>query len=85
MGHHRLQSSVQPEAAGRGTLPRVGKAVRASAGEPGAEQQCPLPFLQGTGNADASVRQTDKLLGKERRIFRIELFLPQSAAQADRV
>lgn len=27
-GHHRLQSSVQPEAAGRGTLPRAG-AVRA--------------------------------------------------------
>ena len=85
MGHHRLQSAFQQEPVGRGTLPCVGKAVCASAVEPVAEQQCPLPFLQGTGNADASVRQTDKLLGKERRIFRIELFLPQSAAQADRV
>lgn len=85
MGHHRLQSTVQPEAAGRGTLPRIGKAVRTSAVEPVAEQQCPLPFFQGTGNADASVRQTDKLLGEEHRIFRVELFLPQGATQTDRV
>lgn len=85
MGYDRLQSAVQSQAAGRGTLPCAGQAVRASVVEFVVEQQCSLPIFQRTGDADTSVRQTDKLLGKERCVFRFELLLPQGAAQANRV